>query len=60
MPAPTPPTATASKPKGRIGKQRGAKIAQIDLARRLAEASWHMLRRNQAFAPKGATDPLAA
>src|SRR3954447_20910430 len=46
--------------KARIGKQRGAKVAQIDLARRLSEAIWHMLSRNQAFAPKGATDPLAA
>jgi len=46
--------------KARIGKQRGAKVAQIDLARRLAEAIWHMLSRNQPFAPKGATDPLAA
>ena len=46
--------------KARIGKQRGAKVAQIDLARRLAEAIWHMLTRNQSFAPKGATDPLAA
>ena len=44
----------------RIGKQRGAKVAQIDLARRLAEAIWHMLSRGEAFAPKGATDPLAA
>jgi transposase len=46
--------------KARIGKQRGAKVAQIDLARRLAAAIWHMLTRNQRFAPKGATDPLAA
>src|SRR5438552_1076505 len=46
--------------KTRIGKQRGAKVAQIDLARRLSEAIWHMLSRNQPFAPKGATDPLAA
>ena len=43
--------------KARIGKQRGAKVAQIDLARRLAEAIWHMLTRNQPFAPAGATDP---
>jgi transposase len=43
--------------KARIGKQRGAKVAQVDLARRLAEAIWHMLTRNQAFAPAGATDP---
>src|SRR6184192_1072295 len=46
--------------KTRIGKQRGAKVAQIDLARRLSEAIWHMLSRGEAFAPKGATDPLAA
>jgi hypothetical protein len=32
--------------KARIGKQRGAKIAQIDLARRLTEAIWHTLTRN--------------
>jgi hypothetical protein len=43
-----------------LGRQRGAKVAQVDLARRLAEASWHMLTRNQPFAPAGATDPLAA
>jgi transposase len=46
--------------KARIGKQRGTKVAQIDLARRLAEAIWHMLSREQPFAPKGTTDPLAA
>jgi hypothetical protein len=36
------------------------KVAQIDLARRLAEAIWHMLTRDQPFAPAGATDPVAA
>jgi hypothetical protein len=46
--------------KTRVGKQRGARVAQVDLARRLAEAIWHMLTRNQPFAPAGATDPLAA
>jgi transposase len=46
--------------KARIGKQRGAKIAQVDLARRLSEAIWHMLNRAEPFAPKGANDPLAA
>ena len=46
--------------KARLGKQRGAKVAQIDLARRLAEAIWHMLTRNQPFAPASATNPLAA
>jgi transposase len=43
--------------KARIGKQRGAKVAQVDLARRLAEAIWDMLTRGQPFAPAGATDP---
>ena len=46
--------------KARIGKQRGAKVAQVDLARRLAEAIWHMLTRDQPFAPAGGADPLAA
>jgi len=46
--------------KTRLGKQRGAKVAQVELARRLAEAVWHMLTRNQPFAPAGATNPLAA
>jgi transposase len=46
--------------KTRVGKQRGAKVAQVDLARKLAEAIWQMLTRNQPFAPAGATDPLAA
>jgi transposase len=27
--------------KQRLGKQRGAKVAQVDIARRLAEAIWH-------------------
>ena len=30
---------------------------KIDLARRPTEAIWHMLTRNQPFAPKGATNP---
>ncbi len=46
--------------KRRLGKQRGAKVAQIDIARRLAHAIWHMLTRNQEFAPRGATFRLAA
>jgi transposase len=46
--------------KRRLGKQRGAKIAQIDVARRLAHAIWHMLTRNQKFAPRGAALRLAA
>ena len=46
--------------KRRLGKQRGAKVAQVDIARRLAHAIWHMLTRNQEFAPRGATLRLAA
>jgi transposase len=46
--------------KKRLGKQRGAKVAQIDIARRLAHAIWHMLTRNQRFAPRGAALRLAA
>jgi hypothetical protein len=44
----------------RLGRQRGAKVAQIDIARRLAHAIWHMLTRNQPFAPRGAALRLAA
>jgi transposase len=46
----------------RLGKQRGAKVAQIDIARKLTEAIWHMLTRNEPFAPApgGATFRLAA
>ena len=46
--------------KKRLGKQRGAKVAQVDVARRLAHAIWHMLTRNQEFAPRGAAFRLAA
>jgi len=45
--------------KRRLGKQRGAKVAQIDTARRLTHAVWHMLTRNETFAPRGATFRLA-
>jgi transposase len=44
----------------RLGKQRGPKVAQVDLARRLTHAIWHMLTKNQPFAPAGATAPMAA
>jgi transposase len=46
--------------KRRLGRQRGAKVAQIDLARKLTEAIWYMLTRNQPFAPAGAAFRLAA
>jgi transposase len=41
--------------KARLGKQRGAKVARVDIARKLAEAIWHMLTGNALFAPAGAT-----
>jgi transposase len=45
----------------RLGKQRGAKVARVDLARKLAEAIWWMLTTDKPFAPAGATrKPLAA
>jgi transposase len=46
--------------KRRLGKQRGPKVAQVDIARRLAHAIWHMLTRNEKFAPRGAALRLAA
>jgi hypothetical protein len=46
--------------KRRLGKQRGAKVAQVDIARRLAHAIWHMRSRNEKFAPRGAAFRLAA
>ena len=46
--------------KRRLGKQRGPKVAAVDVARKLAEAIWYMLTRNRPFAPAGATTTLAA
>lgn len=46
--------------KRRLGPQRGPKVANIDTARRLAYAIWHMLTHNEPFAPAGASLPLAA
>ena len=44
----------------RLGAQRGRKVARVDIARKLAEAIWYMLTRNQPFAPAGAAFRLAA
>ncbi len=44
----------------RLGKQRGPKVARVQLARTLAHAIWHMLTHNRPFAPASATHPLAA
>src|ERR1700730_3848311 len=40
--------------KKRLGRQRGPKVAQMHLSRKLTEAIWHMLTRNQPFASVGA------
>ena len=53
-------SARYQRTKKRLGKQRGAKVAQVDIARRLAHAIWHMLTRNEEFAPRGAAVRLAA
>jgi len=37
--------------KQRLGKQRGAKVAQVDIARKLTEAIWHMLTRDHPSHP---------
>jgi transposase len=46
--------------KRRLGRQRGAKVARIDIARKLAEAIWHVLTKNEPFAPAGPTKLLVA
>jgi transposase len=35
----------------RLGRQRGAQVARIDVARTRTEAIWHMLTHDQPFAP---------
>jgi len=46
--------------RAQLGRKRGTKIAAIEIGRRLTEAIWHMLTRNEPFAPAGATASLAA
>jgi len=46
--------------KRRLGKQRGSKIAKVELARELAEAIWHMLTRQEPFRAAGPTSALVA
>ena len=35
----------------RLGRQRGSKVARVEIARELATAIWHMLTKRQPFAP---------
>ena len=44
----------------RLGKQRGSRVARVEVARSLAEAIWHMLTKQRPFAPAGPRAPLAA
>jgi len=46
--------------KQRLGRQRGAKVARVDLARQLAEAIWYVLTKNEPFHPAGPTIRLVA
>ena len=46
--------------KVRLGRQRGAKVARVEIARKLTEAIWHMLTKGEPFAPAGPTQTLAA
>jgi transposase len=46
--------------KVRLGRQRGAKVARVEIARKLTEAIWHMLTKGEPFAPAGPTQILAA
>jgi transposase len=46
--------------KVRLGRQRGAKVARVEIARKLTEAIWHMLTTGEPFAPAGPTQTLAA
>jgi transposase len=46
--------------KTRLGRQRGPSVARVDIARKLAEAIWHMLATNKPFAPAGATTTALA
>ncbi|HUY24720.1 MAG TPA: transposase [Candidatus Saccharimonadales bacterium] len=44
----------------RLGRQRGKKVARVELARTLAEAMWYMLTRQVPFAPARPTSAAAA
>jgi transposase len=46
--------------KKRLGRQRGSKVARVELGRELASAIWHMLTRNEPFAPAGPASDLVA
>jgi transposase len=43
----------------RLGRQRGNKVARVEVARKLAEAIWHMLTKSEPFAPARSRPALA-
>jgi transposase len=55
-----PYRALLDRQRARLGRRRGGSVAAITVGRRLAEAIWWMLTRNQPFAPAGARVPLTA
>jgi hypothetical protein len=46
--------------KQRMARQRGAKVARVDIACQLAEAIWHVLTKNEPFASAGPAIYLVA
>jgi transposase len=46
--------------RARLGRQRGPKVARVELARRLVDAIWPMLTKGEPFAPTGPASRLAA
>ena len=50
----------AERMRARHGQKRGTKIAVLEIARRNTHAIWHMLTKNQPFAPAGAKLGMAA
>jgi hypothetical protein len=46
--------------KRRLGKQRGSKVARVELARELASAIWYMLTRQEPFRAGGPSCGLVA
>ncbi|GIW19782.1 MAG: hypothetical protein KatS3mg065_0078 [Chloroflexota bacterium] len=39
------------RPRRRLGRQRGSKVARVEIARALATAIWHMLTKREPFRP---------
>jgi transposase len=44
----------------RLGPHRGKRVARVEVARKLAQAIWHMLSKGEAFAPYREPEQVAA